>query len=182
MSISSYSDHWFNGNNIEFITDYYDNSSGCNHWNYGVNQTVWGASGVLSQFSDYGPTGFNSFPFVEGELNVESSLAIECSCWGGWYSPAVIVNLNLYASIKHTYFTNGTQIYGPSGSPIACYYEDLACVGGTPTCPGGIMFAWSGKCTEFAKTEWLVVHSSLRPLGVCTVGWNGPANFPGTCT
>jgi len=176
MSISAYDYYWGDTNTAWAGIDYYDDSWGCDHGDYGTVLAFSGPTGS-AYFSDWGPSGAVSLPAGDGEFLMQSGLSLYCSCAGPIYPAVYIVNQPVM-KLTVTYFTGLTQI------GRLCTYNSLACSSGTPTCTNASTVYFDldsdGICDPYAAGGFLAIRVPPSPYA-CFPGPIIGMDGPGVC-
>jgi hypothetical protein len=81
MSFSIYTDSWTSSNHTNFhaVSTGYDNSWGCNHWDYSINLTIYGPS-YWSNSSSGSSVGHSVPNYAGGDYDIFSTFNLYCDC------------------------------------------------------------------------------------------------------
>jgi hypothetical protein len=174
MSVSSYSDVWGDTSTVESQIAFYDQSWGCSHWGYQIEAALSGPGGTDYYYAAGTAATGMSVPAMTGDYSHWGYLSVNCSCAGfvgiGGYSQ------NFKAKITNSFYQNPTQ------GPGACWYSQMACSGGTPTCTGGITVSLQGSfCSYYAWADWLAITFNNGLSYSCLFGVSGNAPSAGQC-
>jgi hypothetical protein len=177
MSYSVYTDMWDNGDQSTVVGySELDDNAGCAG---GSPTSTWTSIYSPTRYSEvWGSTASLPFDGEEGNWSVGGTFQLQCNCGpqGFTHSFSVGGSLSWHLSIKRTYY------YGPVREGLACYYLDLACSSGSPTCSWGMSIAtWptSLVCPDYSYADWLVAQRGTS--ATCLFALSSPANGPGPC-
>jgi hypothetical protein len=110
-----------------------------------------------------------------GDYRIETDHTFYCDGSGGGM-PFLLASLNRIVglSIRISFFTNPINV-GIDG----CYYDQLACSSGTPTCTAGWTLGLGRPCPLYARAAFLVIN--FGSYHTCSIGVSAAAPGPGPC-
>jgi hypothetical protein len=178
MNFSYYSDAAISsdGQTAYGWVDGYDNSTGCQHYDYSTYGEYYTPSGLYTQTYSGLSTWFGA-PADDGYFSVWTASSVSCSCFGSGLG-AGGGSRGFQVETKTTYYK-----YCDTLSPPMCKCNTVECASGTATCSGSnVVLAVVNSCFyhDYVKVDWKVI--SMGNYQGCTHIYGWGVDQSGACT